>query len=177
MKWSINQLQRYRQGDMPIDEMVNLDSVKKRHEEIREIAPIHVTGSCKIGTSELTCRFRLEGTMTLPCARTWEDVKFPFVIESVERFSLDGVAIETEDEIRQIDGDFVDLTPVFEELILLEIPLQIYSEAAENVNRIDGKGWSYSTDEIYKARLQEEKESKVDPRLAALANLFDKKDE
>ena len=51
MKWSINQLQRYRQGDMPFDETVNLDSVKKRNPEIRDIAPIHVTGSCTIGAT------------------------------------------------------------------------------------------------------------------------------
>ncbi len=75
MKWSINQLQRYRQGEMPFDEAVNLDSVKKRNPEIRDIAPVHVTGSCTIGSKKLTCRFRLEGTMTLPCSRTWEDVE------------------------------------------------------------------------------------------------------
>ena len=177
MKWSINQLQRYRQGDMPFDETVNLDSVKKRNPDIRDITPIHVTGSCTIGSTKLTCRFRLEGTMTLPCSRTWEDVAFPFSIESIERFSWDETELATDDEIHPVSGDFVDLTPVLEELVLLEIPLQVYSDDAEEVKTVEGKGWSYATDEEYNARLQEERETKVDPRLAGLANLFEKKDE
>ena len=111
MKWSINQLQRYRQGDMPFDEMVNLDSVKKRNPEIRDIAPMHVTGSCTIGSSKLECRFRLEGTVILPCARTWEDVAFPFLIESDERFSWDEMVLAKDDEIHPVIGDFVDSYP------------------------------------------------------------------
>ena len=68
------------------------------------------------------------------------------------------------------------LTPVFEELVLLELPLQVFSEEAKDMNTAEGKGWSFATDEEYNARLQDE-ETKVDPRLAGLANLFDKKDE
>ena len=176
MKWSINQLQRYRQGDMPFDEMVNLDTVKKRNPEIRDIAPMHVTGSCTIGSSKLVCRFRLEGTMILPCARTWEDVTYPFVIESVERFSWDEIEIAADDEIHPVTGDFVELTPVFEELVLLELPLQVFSEEAKKINEAEGKDWSFATEETYNARLQQA-EPKVDPRLAGLANFFDKKDE
>ena len=139
MKWSINQLQRYRQGDMPLDEAVNLDSVKKRNPEIRNITPIHVTGSCTIGSREITCRFRLEGTMTLPCSRTWEDVDYPFVIESDEQFSWDETVLATDDEIHPVIGDFVDPTPVFEELVLLEVPLQVFSEKAEEMKRLKEK--------------------------------------
>lgn len=162
---------------MPFDETVNLDSVKKRNPEIRDIAPIHVTGSCTIGSSKLDCRFRLEGTMTLPCARTWEDVTYPFVIESVERFSWDQDMLTSDDEIHPVEGDFVELTPVFEELVLLEVPLQVYSEEADDMKKVEGKDWSYTTEEAYNVRLQEERDTTVDPRLAGLANFFDKKDE
>ena len=177
MKWSINQLQRYRQGDMPFDETVNLDSVKKRNPDIRDIKPIHVTGSCTIGSTDLTCRFRLEGKMTLPCARTWEDVVIPFTIESTERFSWDEETVATDDEIHPVVGDVVDTTPVFEELVLLEVPLQIFSENADDMKQAKGQGWSYTTDEEYNAKLREEMATKVDPRLADLAKFFESKDE
>ncbi|WP_438316866.1 YceD family protein [Sporosarcina sp. FA9] len=177
MKWSINQLQRYRSGDMPLDEVVNLDSVKKRNPEIRSIKPIQVTGSCKIGPRDITCRFRLEGTMILPCSRTWEDVDYPFVIESVEQFSWDETVLATNDEIHPVVGDFVVLTPVFEELVLLEVPLQVFGANADKMKQADGKGWLYVTEEEHNARLQEEQKTKVDPRLAGLANFFDKQDE
>lgn len=177
MKWSIHQLQRYRQGDMPFDEMVNLESVKKRNPEIRGIAPVHVAGKCKIGSFDIECNFRLEGTMTLPCARTWEDVQFPFTIESTETFSWDVDELSIDDEeIHLVEGDFIELNPVLEELILLEIPLQVYSEQAKELEKVEGKGWLYTTDEAYNAELEERK-PKVDPRLAGLADFFDKTDE
>ena len=177
MKWSINQLQRYRQGYIPLDEVTNLDSVKERNPEIRNITPVHVTGSCTIGTGKLTCRFRLEGTMTLPCSRTWEDVDYPFLIETDERFSWDETVLSTDDEIHPVIGEFIDFTPVFEELVLLEVPLQIFSENADKMMKAEGKGWSYATDEEYNTRLHEEQKTKVDPRLAGLAQFFKEKDE
>ena len=177
MKWSINELQRYKQGTMPLDEAVNLDSVKKRNAEIRNIEPIQVTGSCTIGSKDITCRFRLEGTMTLPCSRTWEDVDYPFVIESEEQFSWDETVLAANDEVHPVIGGFFNPKPIFEELVLLEVPLQVFGENADEMKRVDGKGWSYATDEEYNARLQEDQKSKVDPRLAGLANFFDEKDE
>lgn len=173
MKWSIHQLQKYRQGAMPLDEAVNLDSVIKRNPEIRNIKPVHVTGSCVIGSKKLTCHFHLEGVMTLPCSRSWEDVDYPFSIETDEQFSWDETVLASDDTIHPVIGEVVDPTPVFEELILLEVPLQIISEKAEDMTSAEGKGWSYTTDEEYEALQREEKEKKVDPRLAGLAGFFD----
>jgi len=172
VKWSIHQLQKYRQGAMPLDEAVNLDSVKKRNPEIRDIKPVHVTGRCVIGSKKLTCHFRLDGVMTLPCSRTWEDVEYPFTVESDEQFSWDEAILATDDTIHSVVGDVVDPTPVLEELVLLEVPLQVYSNKAEQMRSAEGKGWSYTTDDEYEARLNEEKEKKVDPRLAGLAEFF-----
>lgn len=172
MKWSIHQLQKYRQGAMPLDEAVNLETVKKRNPEIRDIKPVHVTGSCVIGSKKLSCRFHLEGVMTLPCSRTWEDVEYPFSIETNEQFSWDEATLATDDAIHPVEGEVIDPTPLFEELILLEVPLQIFSEEAEKVRRAEGKGWSYTTEDEYDAQLNEEKEKKVDPRLAGLAEFF-----
>lgn len=172
MKWSIHQLQKYRQGALPLDEAVNLDSVKKRNPEIRDIKPVHVTGSCIIGSKKLTCHFHLEGVMTLPCSRTWEDVEFPFSVETDEQFSWDEATLATDDNIHPVIGEVIDPTPVFEELVLLEVPLQIFSENADEMLSAEGKGWSYTTNEEHEERLREEKEKKVDPRLAGLADFF-----
>ncbi|MDW0115833.1 YceD family protein [Sporosarcina thermotolerans] len=172
MKWSIHQLQKYRQGAMPLDEAVNLETVKKRNPEIRDIKPVHVTGSCVIGSKKLSCRFHLEGVMTLPCSRTWVDVEFPFSIETNEQFSWDEATLASDDSIHPVEGEVVDPTLLFEELILLEVPLQVFSEEAEKMKRAEGKGWSYTTEDEYDAQLNEEKENKVDPRLAGLAEFF-----
>lgn len=71
----------------------------------------------------------------------------------------------------------VDLTPVVEELLLVEIPMQVFSEdALEMSNLPRGKEWEMKTEE---GNLLEQiaKEPKVDPRLAGLANFFDEKKE
>ena len=177
MKWSIHQLSKYRKTGMPIDFTISLENVKSRNPEIRNISPVHVKGLCTFGASQMTCQFTLNTTLTLPCARTWEDVEYPIEIETAEVFSWvdeekrgDGA-----DDIHYVDGDVIDMQPVLEELILLEIPMQVFKENTEGQVQ-GGKGWTYSTDEdVEKAK--EVDEPKLDPRLAALAKYFDQTDE
>lgn len=173
MKWSIHQLRKHRQGPLLLDEAVDLDSVKNRNDEIRAISPVRVSGTCSIGEKKLTCQLRLEGSMILPCARTWEDVDYPFSVDSVEQFSWDQETLQTDDEIHPVEGEVIDFTPVLEELILLEVPMQVFCEDADEKTRMEGKGWSYTTDEQLEAERQEESAEKIDPRLAGLANFFD----
>lgn len=177
MKWSIHELKKYRQNGMPIDAYVQLDDVMKRNKEIRHISPVHVKGQCTFGASQMTCQFTMTATLTLPCARTWEDVEYPIKVDTVEIFSW----IEPEnrgfdnDDIHYVDGEVIDLNPILEELILLEIPMQVFKEDSEG-KVLGGKDWSYSTDEDV-ARQKENDEQKVDPRLADLAKFFDQTDE
>ena len=102
---------------------------------------------------------------------------YPFLIEADEQFSWDETVLAADDEIHPVVGETIDPTPVFEELVLLEVPLQVFSENADEMKQAEGKGWSYTTDEEYNARLREELETKVDPRLAGLAKFFESKDE
>lgn len=176
MKWSIHQLSKYRQNGMPIDTEVQLDEVKEKNKEIRHISPVHVKGHCSIGTNQMTCQFTMKATLTLPCARTWEDVEYPIEVNTVEIFSWQDEELRgenEEDNIHYIDGEIVDLKPVLEELILLEIPMQVFKEDSEGQVQ-GGKGWSYSTEE---ANQQKSGEKQVDPRLASLAKFFDQTDE
>ncbi|MDW0109327.1 YceD family protein [Sporosarcina aquimarina] len=173
MKWSIHQLRKFRQGAMPLDEVVDLGSVRERNSEIRAISPVRLTGSCTVGSKKVSFHFHLEGSMTLPCARTWEDVHFPFSIETDEQFSWDEEVLAQDDEIHPIVGDTIDPMPVFEELILLEVPLQVYCDDADTVTEASGTGWSYTTDEVYNEKLTEEQDKKTDPRLAGLARFFE----
>lgn len=177
MKWSIHQLSKYRQNGMPIDAEVQLDDVMKRNKDIRHISPVHVKGHCTFGASQMTCQFTMTATLTLPCSRTWEDVEYPIEVDAVEIFSwIDPEHRGHDDEdIHYIDGEVIDLKPVLEELVLLEVPMQVFKEDTEGKVQ-GGKNWSYSTDED-EARQNENDEPKVDPRLADLAKYFDQTDE
>ena len=178
MKWSIHQLSKYRQSGMPIDAQVQLDEVMNRNNDIRYISPVHVKGLCTFGASQMTCQFTMSATLTLPCARTWEDVEYPIEVEAVEIFSWideEKRGNVEESDIHYIDGEVIDMKPVLEELILLEIPMQVFKENTEGQVQ-GGKNWSYSTDED-EVMKRESDEPKLDPRLAALAKYFDQTDE
>ena len=176
MKWSIHQLSKYRQNGLPIDTQVQLDEVMTRNSDIRNVSPVHVKGLCTFGASQMTCQLTVSATLTLPCARTWEDVEYPVHIETVEIFSW----VEEEKrgdsggDIHYIDGDVIDMKPVLEELILLEVPMQVFKEDTEG-QVLGGKNWSYTTDEDVELAKKVD-EPKLDPRLAALAKYFDQTD-
>lgn len=177
MKIAIQQLQKHRKDGLPIDETVQLDTVKPRNSDIREISPVHVTGHCTIGSQQLTCNLHLKGMLILPCARTWEDVEFPIDIDSVEIFDWSEKASEDKHEnVHAVTTEVIDLQPVLEELILLEIPMQVFREDADQLVIKGGKDWSYSTDEELEAE-KEDAPPKPDPRLADLAKYFDQSDE
>lgn len=178
MKWSIHQLSKYRQNGMPIDAEVQLDDVKNRNKDIRQISPVHIKGLCTFGASQMTCQLKLTATLTLPCARTWEDVEYPIEVDTIEVFSWIDEELRGDDDVEDIhyiDGDVIDLQPVLEEIILLEVPMQVFKENTEGTIQ-GGTGWSYSTDEDVSSQ-QKNDEQKVDPRLADLAKFFDQTDE
>ncbi|MGE7621940.1 YceD family protein [Viridibacillus sp. NPDC096237] len=177
MKWAIPQLSKYRQNGMPIDELVQLDDVMKRNPDIRQITPVHVKGHCTFGASQITCHFQLTGTLILPCARTWEDVEFSFDIESDEIFSWSETVDENDyDNLHVVEGEVVNVDPVLEELILLEIPMQVYKEDATIPAPKNNSDWSFSTEDELAYRKQNDTK-KIDPRLANLAKYFDQTDE
>lgn len=117
----------------------------------------------------MTFHFKIEGHLVLPCSRTLVDVKLPINVETTETFLLQGSEYVTEEEVYQVKGDIVDLMPVIREILLLEVPLQVF---CEDVNHEDaapqsGKDWEV---------IHEEGQSKkIDPRLAGLAKFFDEK--
>ena len=177
MKWSIHQLSKYRKDGMPLDTYVELQDVMTRNGDIRNVSPVHVKGLCTLGASQMTCQLTISATLTLPCARTWEDVEYPVEVETVEIFSWVDAENrgDVEGDIHFIDGDVIDMKPVLEELILLEVPMQVFKENTEGQVQ-GGKDWSYSTDEeVEKAK--EVVKPKLDPRLADLAKYFDQTDE
>lgn len=178
MKWSIHQLSKFRRDGMPVDAIVQLDDVMERNSDIRKVSPIHVTGQCTFSTSQMTCQLHLSGELVLPCARTWEDVNYPIEVDTVEIFSWVDEALrgnEEDEDIHYVDGDVIDATPVLEELVLLEVPMQVFKDNSERRER-DGKGWTYKTDDQLVLQKQND-EPKVDPRLADLAKFLDQTDE
>ncbi|WP_028398903.1 YceD family protein [Ectobacillus panaciterrae] len=166
MKWSIHQLNKYRSKGLTLDETVKFDDVAGWNSEIRNVSPVRVTGRADLGASKFTFHLHIQGTMVLPCSRTLVDVPLPFDIETTEVFLASEEEYEADANIHYLQGEVLDLLPVIKENILLEIPMQIFSETASDGAPAKGQGWQVIT--------EEGKAEKVDPRLAGLAKFFDK---
>ncbi len=169
MKWTLNQLQKYRNKDFPIDETIRVDEIKQDDPTIRDVSPMHITGRADIGSTKVTFHLKIEGHLILPCSRTLVDVKLPINVETTETFLLQVSDYEVEEEAYQVKGDVIDLMPLIREILLLEVPMQVF---CEDVNRDDAAPQSGKDWEVIH---EEDKSNKIDPRLAGLAKFFDEK--
>lgn len=167
LKWTLSQLQKYRNKDFIIDEIVRVDEIKQVDPTIREVSPMHITGRGDIDSTKVTFHLKIGGYLILPCSRTLVDVKLPINVETTETFLLQDSVYETEEEAYQVKGDVVDVMPIIQEILLLEVPMQVF---CEDVNHEDaapqsGKDWEVVN--------EEDQSKKIDPRLAGLAKFFD----
>lgn len=166
MKWSIHQLNKYRSKGLQIDEMVTFD-VSDWNTDIRNVFPVHVTGKAEFSANKYTFHLRVQGTMILPCSRTLEDVLYPFDIITTEVFVASQEEYVAYVDVHYLQGEVLDLLPVIKENIILEIPMQVFSEKALEEALSKGQDWQVITKKV--------KTEDVDPRLANLAKFFDKR--
>lgn len=171
VKWTIHKLHQLQNKGLTIDETIDVSDLKQVDKSIRDISPVHIQGRADLSSTKFTFHLTIKGTMVLPCSRTLVDVSYPFEIDTIETFLLNDYDYTTDEDMHVVQGETVDLLPIVKELILLEIPLQIFSEE-ENVEEAapqSGKDWEVITEEQLK--------NKIDPRLAGLAKFFEKKEE
>ncbi|MCJ7839538.1 YceD family protein [Lederbergia sp. NSJ-179] len=179
MKWTVSQLQKLRHTEVEIDQTIDIsNNLVKRNPDIRDASPLHVKGKCKVDAEKVTFDLHIDGTLILPCSRTLVDTEYPLDIYSSEVFSFTSNPLsddEVDDMIHVPENGVVDLIPVIEELILVDIPMQVFSQEALNDNMPAGKDWNVMTEEQYQEEKQKDK--KVDPRLAGLATLLGNEEE
>lgn len=167
MKWTVAQLQKNQRNEFIIDETVNMERIKERDPTIREVSPMHISGRAEIDAKKVVFYLHIKGHFILPCSRTLVDVHYPIDVKTTEIFLLEDMPYESEEEIHVINGGVIDLFPIIEEILILEVPMQVFSEGetTEKGAPQEGKGWKVIT--------EEEKKNQIDPRLAKLAQLFD----
>ncbi|MDQ0299027.1 uncharacterized protein J2S78_001447 [Salibacterium salarium] len=177
MRWSIQQLLAKNETGFDIDDSVDVSDLTERDREIRDISSVKVTGHAAFTGETITFHLRLEGSMILPCSRTLADVNFPFDVQMLESFRLDGNPVDEEEiQLHEPENGYVDLLPYIKENILVELPIQVFAEDIgedEAPAPQSGKNWEVITEDNVKEKKEEDK-SEVDPRMADLAKYFDK---
>lgn len=118
--------------DFTSDELKNTDLIN---------CNIHVKGEIyKNVSSNLAINFIINGVMVLPCAITLKPVNYPFSIE------IDDEIDEFIDNFNENYQNTIDIFPIIWENILMEIPMRVVSEGAEDI-KLEGDGWRLITDE------------------------------
>src|SRR5699024_2638366 len=120
----IYQLRKLQHKEILLDEMIDMSLLKERNKEIRLVSPVHVTGRIDYSPTRIVCSLQITGTLTLPCSRTLVDVVFPFDIHTIETFLPSSEALDDTEECHLLEGEVLDLFPVIEDNILIEIPMQ-----------------------------------------------------
>ena len=168
LKWSLQQLNVLKHKGISIDDTVDVSDLPNVNREIKKISTVHVKGNASFSSYAVTFILQIEGEMILTCSRTLADVPYPFSIETMEIFKLtDWEGFSSEDDIHEPEKDSVDLLPYIKQAILLEIPIQVFSEDLEGEAPQSGSDWELLT--------EENKKQRIDPRLADLAKFFDDK--
>jgi uncharacterized protein len=96
-----------------------------------------------LGNIELS--LDVEGVMVIPCAITLKPVNYPFNIE------ISGEIEELMENIEENSTNFqnsIDILPIIWENILMEIPMRVVSEEADDSDIVkEGEGWKFVTEE------------------------------
>lgn len=163
MKWTIAQLLKFRDKPFVIDEKIDFSEVAKFNTDIRSISKVHITGQGQQVGQKVVFDLNIQCVVTLSCAITLDNVKYPINIKTREIFSFDENDYEDEDIII-VKGKTVELAPIIWQNIVLEIPLRVISEGA--YDKVDKKGSDWELTE------ENEQEEQLDPRFAVLKDLF-----
>ncbi|MGL4818490.1 MAG: YceD family protein [Bacilli bacterium] len=165
MKWSIYQLKKQAYRLVPFDEQVELPTLLERNKDIAALQSCHVKGTIDTSASKITVSMKIDAHLLLHSSRTYEEVPFHVELDVQETFLLED-GQDASEEYEVLEGETLNLIPLVEELVLLEIPLQVYAPGDEDAPR-GGQGWTI-IEEV-------EETEKVDPRLAKLAQFFNDK--
>jgi len=168
LKWTISQLHQLQSKGLKFDEEIDLSDWIKSQSDIRDISPVNVKGRADISSTKVTFHLSISGSMVLPCSRTLVDVPYPFLIDTTETFLLKPADYETSEDFYLPEGEIVDLTPLIKEILLVEIPMQVFCDDVRNEEGAapqSGRDWEVIS--------EEDQQNKVDPRLAGLAKFFE----
>jgi len=151
MKWNKNELDRLKFNSFHYSEDADIDiSNLPSSISLKSLNNVHIEGEAKYDSylEALTINLLVTGVMIIPCSRTLQDVDYQFKIIDSVTYSFN----ESEDpDAILVKGNTIDTDEYIHDLIICEIPQQVFAEGSTKVE------------------MKEEKQ--LDPRLAILKEL------
>lgn len=131
----ITRLQNRSTNEFLYKNTIVLDEALYKNTDIRKLSPVEVSADIKrITDTSYKMSLEIKGEMTLPCSITLNDVIYPFDIKTEVKLSN-----EDEEYVKIIQNN-IDIISIIWQNIVLEIPLRVVSEDANN-SPVSGEGW------------------------------------
>lgn len=162
MEYNLLRLKNDLDKFIPIDEKYSFSKEELEGTDVISLDDVKVVGEItKDAIDELYLDVNVKGTLVLPCAITLKPVNYPFDIK-IEG-NIDELVEENEKSVKK-DENTLDILPIIWENILMEIPMRVVSEdAEEELSNLEGNGWKVIT---------EEDDGEINPELAKLKDLL-----
>lgn len=140
-------LTRLRSGidsEVVIEETYSFSEEDLKHTDVTNIDNVTIDGTITLDAlGEIYLDLEVNGVMVIPCAITLKPVDYPFSI--VIEGTLEEILDETTEKTINYQNS-LDILPIIWENILMEIPMRVVSEGAEEVE-LSGDGWKLITDD------------------------------
>ncbi|PIO83226.1 nucleic acid-binding protein [Loigolactobacillus backii] len=177
MKWSLLELEKYRETPLNIKETLDLkQSLQTRNADLLDVSPVLVTGLIALDGNKVITSLKVKVTLTLPSTRSLKPVTLPldFAVSEIYAPAKQAASDEQSDSVIPLEDGSLNLDKAVEDNILLQIPLKILttSEQQGDADMPKGSGWEVISEDTYNQR-QVAKKKQVDPRFAQLKGLFD----
>ncbi len=145
------------------DEDFTVDAELYKSVGIIDLKNCHVSGTISLNSvSMLVVNLNITGVMVIPDSVTTEPVDFPFTSKIEEEFDIND---ENFLEYYQKEQNILDIMKILWENIVLEVPMRFTTTKDAHLS---GDGWSLGEDK--------NKDNNIDPRLAKLQELLDRKE-
>ncbi len=130
MKWTVDQLNKIA-SSLYIDEVIDYSKDIEKYSDIYKISDTKVVGGCHV-IAEDTFMFgvNIQTTLTMACAVTLDEVEYEININDDIIFAPDH---ELDDDAYLINGITIDLRNAIFDTIIVNKPMKIVKEGAENL--------------------------------------------
>ena len=134
----ITRLQNRSTNEFLYKNTIVLDEALYKNTDIRKLSPVEVSADIKrITDTSYKMSLEIKGEMTLPCSIRLNAVIYPFDIKTEVKLSNED---EEDEEYVKIIQNNIDIISIIWQNIVLEIPLRVVSEDANN-SPVSGEGW------------------------------------
>ncbi len=146
MKWTIDQLSKIA-SKLFIDEVVDYSKDIEEYADIYKISDTKINGSCRV-IAEDTFMFSItvRTTLTMACAVTLDEVEYEIDIEDDIIFAPNH---DLDDDAYLIEGITIDLRNAIFDTILVNKPMKIVKDGAENLFK--------SEEEAYEEKMERDR--------------------